>query len=420
MKSVPDRVARLAAAGVLPSDDDETRLRKGTVTLAASMFILVGFIWAALYALLGLYTAAIIPLGYSIISLSVVTQFVLTKRYGLFRFSQFVLLLLLPFAVQWSLGGFVNSGAVMLWAFMAPVGALLFAGTRSALTWLIGFIALAALSGLVDARIAPQAPAVGAGVRTLFFVMNVTGVCTIVYLITRYFTRERELAQERSERLLLNVLPQPIAQRLKHDPSSIAEAFADVTVLFADVVDFTEFSAGIPPQRLVALLNDIFTEFDALAERYRLEKIKTIGDAYMVVGGLPIPRPDHVEAVAEMALQMAPVMERHSARLGATLQLRIGIHTGPVVAGVIGRKKFIYDLWGDTVNTASRMESHGLPGRIQVTAEVCARLRDRYVLEERGVVDVKGKGPIRTYLLISRRADAPAFAAPAAQADAPL
>ncbi|HEY3249427.1 MAG TPA: hypothetical protein VGK88_14200, partial [bacterium] len=219
---IPDWIARLAAVGVLPTDDDETRLRKGTLTIAATMFILVGFIWAAMYALLGLFTAAMVPFTYSMISLVVVGQFVLTKRYGLFRFSQLFLLLLLPFVLQWSLGGLVNSGAVMLWSFMAPVGALLFAGTRNAAVWLLGFIFLTALSGVLDGRIAREAGTVTAGVRTLFFVMNVIGVSTIVYLITRYFTRERELAQERSERLLLNVLPQPIAQRLKRDPSSIA------------------------------------------------------------------------------------------------------------------------------------------------------------------------------------------------------
>ncbi|HEV8355074.1 MAG TPA: adenylate/guanylate cyclase domain-containing protein [bacterium] len=403
---IPDRIARLAAVGVLPSDGDDTRLLKGTLTVAAAMFVLVGFIWAGMYALLGLYTAAAVPFTYSVISLAVVIQFVFTKRYAIFRFSQLFLLLLLPFILQWSLGGLVNSGAVMLWSFMAPVGALLFVGTRNAVAWLVGFLALSALSGLLDGRIAREAGTITAGIRTLFFVLNITGVCTIVYLLTRYFTRERELAQERSERLLLNVLPPPIAQRLKHNPSSIADAFADVTVLFADVVDFTKFSAGIAPQQLVALLNDIFTEFDALAERYGLEKIKTVGDAYMVVGGLPTPRADHVEAVAEMALQMAPAMERCSSRAGAPLQLRIGIHTGPVVAGVIGRKKFIYDLWGDTVNTASRMESHGLPGRIQVTEDVYIRLKDRYAFEARGSIEVKSKGRMPVYLLLGRAAPA--------------
>ncbi|MGH8059362.1 MAG: adenylate/guanylate cyclase domain-containing protein, partial [Candidatus Entotheonellia bacterium] len=198
--------------------------------------------------------------------------------------------------------------------------------------------------------------------------------------------------QEKSERLLLNVLPKPIADRLKQAESAIADSFAEVTVLFADIVDFSEYSAGTPPVKLLGLLNEIFSTFDQLAERYGLEKIKTIGDAYMVVGGLPIARSDHAEAVAEMALDMLKTIGRFIAANGKPFSLRIGINTGPVVAGVIGTKKFSYDLWGDTVNTASRMESHGLANSIQVTAETYERLRRHYLFEERGLVQVKGKG----------------------------
>lgn len=215
--------------------------------------------------------------------------------------------------------------------------------------------------------------------------------------------REKEEAQERSERLLLNVLPKSIADRLKRDPTAIADSYAEVTVLFADIVDFTKFSASIAPRELVGVLNDVFTEFDQLAERHGLEKIKTVGDAYMAVGGLPVPRPDHTEAVAEMALEMHDALARCQARTGTPLKLRIGINTGPVIAGVIGSKKFIYDLWGDTVNTASRMESHGLPGSIQVTREVYDRLRDRFVFLERGLIAIKGKGEMAVYLLTGRR-----------------
>jgi adenylate cyclase len=206
--------------------------------------------------------------------------------------------------------------------------------------------------------------------------------------------------QEKSERLLLNILPGAIADRLKQGEQVIADNFSDVTVLFADLVNFTELSAQLSPPDLVALLNQIFSTFDQLADRYGLEKIKTIGDAYLVVGGLPTPRPDHVEAVAEMALamQQAIAQFRVSPSL-PTLTMRIGINTGPVGAGVIGTKKFAYDLWGDTVNTASRMESSGLPGHIQVTTEVYERLKNKYHLDRRGAIEVKGKGEMMTYFL---------------------
>ncbi|MCG9887062.1 MAG: DUF3365 domain-containing protein [Cyanobacteria bacterium] len=221
----------------------------------------------------------------------------------------------------------------------------------------------------------------------------------------------QSLAKERAtaDRLLLNILPMPIAERLKQDPGAIAQQFDRVTVLFADIVGFTEFSSRTPPEELVHWLNQIFSTFDELADRHGLEKIKTIGDAYMVVGGLPDKRDDHAEAIAEMALDMLTAAAKFCPRspFYATdcLQLRIGINTGMVVAGVIGTKKFIYDLWGDTVNVASRMESLGAPDRIQVTKAVYERLKDSYDFEARGPVEVKGRGQMETYWLLGRKGE---------------
>ncbi|AFZ19607.1 adenylate/guanylate cyclase domain-containing protein [Allocoleopsis franciscana] len=211
------------------------------------------------------------------------------------------------------------------------------------------------------------------------------------------------LARKRAELLLLNILPQPIAERLKRGQRTLAESFEDVTVLFADLVNFTKFSAQTSPTELVELLNVIFSKFDRLAEQHRIEKIKTIGDAYMVVAGLPTARPDTAGAIAQMALDMQDAIVQLNTELGKSFQLRIGIHSGPVVAGVIGIRKFSYDLWGDTVNIASRMESQGLPGSIQVSATTYERLRDRYLFKERSPIQVKGKGEMITYLLISRK-----------------
>ena len=220
----------------------------------------------------------------------------------------------------------------------------------------------------------------------------------------RQFMLRRLLAaeQQKSEDLLLNVLPKPIADRLKAGESPIADSFDRCTILFADVVGFTQLAAELKPEQLLSVLNRLFTAFDALAERHGLEKIKTIGDAYMAVGGAPVPRDDDADAAAEMALGMLHAIDRLNDEFGWSLAMRIGIASGPVVAGVIGQRKFTYDLWGDTVNTASRMESFGMPGSIQVTEMVYARLRDRYELECRGVIEVKGKGPMVTYLLSGR------------------
>ncbi len=210
-------------------------------------------------------------------------------------------------------------------------------------------------------------------------------------------------AQEKSERLLLSILPQPIAEQLKEGKSSIAEGFASVTILFADIVGFTILSQKIPPQELVKLLNEIFSDFDRLSDRYGLEKIKTIGDAYMAVGGLPNPCENHAQLVAEMALDMQQDVAKFNKKHRVKLSIRIGINTGPVVAGVIGTKKFIYDLWGDAVNTASRMESHGISGAIQVSQETYQLLQNQYIFKERGVIKIKGKGEMKTYLLIGRK-----------------
>jgi class 3 adenylate cyclase len=222
------------------------------------------------------------------------------------------------------------------------------------------------------------------------------------------------LEQAQSENLLLNILPHPIAQRLKQSqPSSnktktdnimIADGYNDATVMFADIVGFTNLSSRIPPQQLVNLLNQIFSRFDLIAESYKLEKIKTIGDAYMVVGGLPNPRTDHAEAIAIMAIDMLDAIAQFNVDTGEAFQIRIGINSGAVVAGVIGIKKFTYDLWGDTVNIASRMESHGIPGRIHVSEATYELLKDNFLFEERGVTSIKGKGEMQTYWLKGKKA----------------
>jgi adenylate cyclase len=216
-------------------------------------------------------------------------------------------------------------------------------------------------------------------------------------------TRELQREQQRSEQLLLNILPATIARQLKAEQRPIANCFDDATVFFADIVRFTERSARMEPETMVAWLDEIFSIFDEFAGRYGIEKIKTIGDCYMAAAGIPQLRSDHAEAIAEFALDIRAAMAQRRDPNGAPLQLRIGVNTGPIVAGVIGTKKFIYDVWGDAVNLASRMESDGLADAIQVSQETYQRLKDRYVFEPRGAVPIKGKGTLETYLLLARR-----------------
>ncbi len=217
------------------------------------------------------------------------------------------------------------------------------------------------------------------------------------------FIKKLQIEQQKSEKLLLNILPKPIADRLKRGARTIADSFPEATVLFSDLVGFTQLCAGISATELIERLNEIFLAFDILTESFGLEKIKTIGDAYMLVGGLPTPRPDHAEVVADMALAMFDAIEELNKKNRSNFKIRVGIHTGPVVAGVIGKNKFNYDLWGDAVNIASRMESHGIPDRIQVSETTYQKIKDRFVLEKRGAIEVKGKGQMVTYWLVGKK-----------------
>jgi class 3 adenylate cyclase len=248
-------------------------------------------------------------------------------------------------------------------------------------------------------------------IRETFLMVNVTTAFTILAIMSYVYSEaarkaeaKLELEQQKSERLLLNILPVSIAERLKESPAVIADHFESTTVMFSDIVGFTAISERISPSELVRRLNRIFCAFDDLADRYGLEKIKTIGDAYMVAGGFPDQRDGHVNDVAAMALDMLEAIEANNRDADQHVSIRIGIHTGPAVAGVIGVKKFVYDVWGDTVNTASRLESSGLPGRIQLSQQAASLLDDEFMIEERGVVELKGKGCMKTYWLVGRRA----------------
>jgi class 3 adenylate cyclase len=260
------------------------------------------------------------------------------------------------------------------------------------------------LIGLANAEVERARSAIDRRIQTarVLLILAVGLALIVAAAVAKQFASAlKTLAEEqaKSERLLLNILPAAIAQQLKQEERTIADSFPEVTVMFADIVGFTELAAQTPAIELVEILNVIFSEFDQLTDEHGLEKIKTIGDAYMVVGGLPAAKPNHAEAIAAMALDMQDRITEFCSETGKALSIRIGINTGPVIAGIIGTKKFIYDLWGDTVNIASRMESHGIPGSIQVTEATYNRLKNQYVFEDRGLISVKGKGEMNCYLL---------------------
>jgi guanylate cyclase len=413
MRAVVARLVRRAAElAASPTASDDDRLASGLFLLVTGSGAVAGLLWAIGYGLLGRSLSAAIPGGFGVVAAAICWRIVRTRRLGRLREFMLLLILLLPALLQASLGGYVKGSAVVMWSFFAPLSALVFFGPRAGWTWLAGFIAVVGISAVFDPVLARSVPPLPVFAQTALFAFNLCGVAAIVTMVLGYFRIQRDQAMERSERLLLNVLPPEIAQRLKRQEYPIADRFDEVTVLFADMVGFTERSAAESPEVTVGVLNEFLTTFDNLAERHGLRPIRTTGDSYLVVGGLPVPRPDHAEAVADMALDMLAEVDALNLRHEWTVRFRIGVNTGPAMAAVVGHYRFTYDVWSDAVNTASRMESSGAPGRIQVTEETYRRLCDRYRFEPRGQIEVKGKGPMTTYFLVGRQAAAAPGTAP--------
>jgi class 3 adenylate cyclase len=298
-------------------------------------------------------------------------------------------------------GGLVESGLAPIFGLILVLGSLLVFGMRTAMVWFAAFVGSVAFSLVVPDLVQPVYTIDDPSGDVAF---NVVALGVVTVAVLAYFVHQRDRFQRRSDDLLRNVLPDDVVARLKDDHTKIADDISSASVLFADVVGFTPMSAAMTPAELVDLLDDVFTTFDGFASELGLEKIKTIGDAYMVAAGVPTPRSDHADAIAELAIRMRDHIASTSLR-GRRLALRIGIDSGPLTAGVIGTHRFAYDLWGDTVNTASRMESGAPPGSIQVTPATRALIGERFVCEPRGRIDVKGKGPMDTFLLVSRRSD---------------
>ncbi|TGJ99546.1 adenylate/guanylate cyclase domain-containing protein [Leptospira semungkisensis] len=377
---------------------EREKLHKDGLINFSIAFTAAGFLWSVLYFALGFPQSAIIPGGYALLSLLSLFFVFVSGKYLAFRFLQFLFILVLPVLLQASLGGFENSGAVIIWAILCPLGALSFAPIRHGLVWFGLFLIVLILSGLAELYLQLPVPEVPHNLQILFFVINIAGAGTLTFFSLYYFISKNKQEHDRAENLLLNILPEPIAERLKRNPSTIADGYQMVSILFADIENFTVISQKVSPETLVHFLNYVFSQFDMIAEKYRMEKIKTIGDAYMAVAGIPIWDEDHAESAMQMAIEMQKFVKTLQDPSGKPLRMRIGIHSGPVVAGVIGRKKFAYDLWGDAVNTASRLESHGISGRIQISESTYELLSDRSPIEIRRLVDVKGKGTMTTYL----------------------
>ena len=380
-----------------PTDDDDLRLRKRVAVIAGYILILGALQLPVLSQglLLGWFVAATMPL------VSAANLFVLARTHRFERYVTVLVVSVLLFAAvaEVSLGGLGGSSAAIVFAFLGPVFALLALGPRRATAWFVTFLAVVIGVILIDPVVSSRTPPQPYPLRLVWYAANLGVPLGITFALLRYTDVRRRRAEARSEELLTNAIPVAIAARLKRGEGRIAESYPETTILFADLAGFTPWARETDPARVVGFLDDLFTRFDELAAEHGVEKIKTIGDAYMAVAGAPEPRTDHASAAIGLARAMLDALDDARRRLDVPLQLRIGLASGSVVGGVIGQQRILFDLWGDTVNTAARMQSSGIPGRIQVVQATRDLLRDSYEFDEREPVVVKGLGPMTTYLL---------------------
>ncbi len=392
-------VARVSQWGARPDDDPRTVSIKTSLILISGLVIVLSPAWTGTYLVLGRPLSAAIPGAYAVFSVALLTYMAGTGRHAFAVTAQKWAMFTLPILLQWSLGGFAQGSAVMLWSFIAVLLVLIVDGYRAAWAWFAALVVALVVSGLLEPVLLRTVAPLPEPVRIGFFVINVAGPLFTAMVALVYFLRQRDAATARSEELLLNVLPASVADRLKRGSTMVADRHEAASVLFADIVSFTAFAEQTAPERVVELLSRVFETLDDLTARHGLEKIKTLGDGYMAVAGVPQPRTDHARAAAAMALEIEPALRTELGADWPSLHVRVGIASGPLVAGVIGSRRFSYDLWGDTVNTAARMAGLAEPGSVVVADSTASLLDGVATLESRGESEVKGKGPMKVWRL---------------------
>ncbi len=392
-------VARVSQWGARPDDDPRTVSIKTSLILVSGLVIVLSPAWTGTYLVLGRPLSAAIPGAYAVFSVALLTYMAGTGRHAFAVTAQKWAMFTLPILLQWSLGGFAQGSAVMLWSFIAVLLVLIVDGYRAAWAWFAALVVALVVSGLLEPVLLRTVAPLPEPVRIGFFVINVAGPLFTAMVALVYFLRQRDAATARSEELLLNVLPASVADRLKRGSTMVADRHEAASVLFADIVSFTAFAEQTAPERVVELLSRVFETLDDLTARHGLEKIKTLGDGYMAVAGVPQPRTDHARAAAAMAVEIEPALRTELGADWPSLHVRVGIASGPLVAGVIGSRRFSYDLWGDTVNTAARMAGLAEPGSVVVADSTASLLDGVATLESRGESEVKGKGPMKVWRL---------------------
>mmetsp|Transcript_20 Transcript_20/g.19 ORF Transcript_20/g.19 Transcript_20/m.19 type:complete len:514 (-) Transcript_20:304-1845(-) len=401
---------RLAIKTSLPDTSPNELIRRSAFMLMSSLTCGAGLVWASMYFYLGEPNAAVYPTLYSVL---MATCFAILSKEGRYEdivFVQLLLILILPVCLQFEVGGIVKAGGVIIWSFLCPLGAALFCKPKDAQLWFAVYLSLMIVTITAEfwhvkffsARSARALDPI----EVALFVMNICGAMTITFVGAQSFSTRLHHEYNRSEKLLHNVLPRSIIKRLKAGENQIIEHFEGAIIMFADLVGFTLAASEFHPKFLIGMfLRDVFSEWDKMCDARSMEKIKTIGDAYMAVGGIEhveYQGPHVVNQMISLGLDFQIALDRINKRYHMNFSVRIGIHAGPVIAGVIGVRKFAFDVWGDAVNTASRMESHGIPGHIQISSDTYEKIKDclcHLNIDCRGQIDVKGKGRMTTYLI---------------------
>lgn len=387
------------------NDTEEARLEKFAIFLVSGSCVAAGIIWTLMYfAIFGLVFQSALPLVFVIVvSASLLISHTSTNiRYSIY--AQIVSIIYVTTAIQWSVGGFLDSGFVLIWTLCGPIVALVFLPIRQAAIWFGLFGVNIVITVVFNDYFSAHGLGVDEQTQSIFVLLNFLVASLVIFGFAGYFVNRAVIERRRAEALLLNTLPKDIIPILKSGRNPIADKYDNASILFCDIVGSTPLFADLPPEEVVDWLNEVYSVCDEVVEKYGLEKIGTIGDSYMVAAGVPVERKDHAHAVASLALEISRRVILLPERRGEAIKFRFGINSGPVVAGVIGVHKFQFDIWGDVVNVASRMEQHSEPGRIHVSANTYELIKNDFEFEARGEIQIKGKGKLSTWFLIGEKA----------------
>lgn len=381
-------------------DSQDVAFRKLLILFISSLCCMCGLLWSAIYCFVfGFGIITFLPLVFVVVVGSIIVIAHYAKRYEILVYTQLICITAVPTFIQWSIGSMDQSGMVIAWAFLAPLGAVIFLSNRQAVVWMLIFLGIVVISAVFEPAFLGARYQVSNSIRTLFYIMNIGVASTVVFAASAWFMNIIQKEKNRSNNLLLDILPEEVANELKEKGYSEARQFEEVTVLFTDFKGFTNHAEQLNASDLVKEINECFSAFDNILLKHGIEKIKTVGDAYLAASGLPLPDANHATSMISAAIEIRDYMLNRRRQYPSAFEVRIGIHTGNVVAGIVGVKKFAYDIWGDTVNIAARMEQNSEAGKINVSNSTYLLIKDQFSCTYRGEIEAKNKGRLKMYFV---------------------